>query len=405
MNRSRYAIEPFRINVPDRTLSDMRERLLNTRFPHDYNNDDWEYGFNTDYLRTLIDYWVHKHDWRRHEAEMNRLAHFRTTIEDLPIHFIHVKGKGPNPRPLLLHHGWPWTFWDLKKVIGPLSDPAAYGGKPEDAFDVVLISLPGHGFSSPIKVPNINFWRTADIEVTLMSEVLGYQKFFTAGGDWGALIVAQLGHKYADRVLGVYTHLPIQLSHYLSDHPDVPPGIAYSNGLPEASVYGKGEESWAGTNRDFFEKESGYGYIHLTKPQTLGVALNDSPAGLFSWIIEKRRTWADVKGDIESVFDKDHLCNTATIYWATETIATSARFYKEVLHNPWKPSHRRFPVVEAPTFCCVHPKDVLLMPKAWAEKYHNLKAWKVMPSGGHFAPYELPEEFVANIRGFFGTLR
>src|SRR5271170_1833616 len=168
-----------------------------------------------------------------------------------------------------------------------------------------------------------------------MNEVLGYDTFFTAGGDWGALIVAQLGHKYADRVRGIYTHLPIQLSHYLAEHPDVPPGIAYSNGLPEASVYGKGEETWAQTNRDFFAKESGYGYIHLTKPQTLGVGLNDSPAGLMAWIIEKRRTWADVNGNIESVFDKDHICNTTTIYWVTQTIASSARFYKEALHNPW----------------------------------------------------------------------
>ena len=400
-----FPVEKFTINIPDETLKDLKERLLKVRLPDDFNNDDWEYGFNTSYLRTLIDYWIEVHDWRKHEAEMNLLSHFRTTIEGVPIHFIHIRGKGPDPKPLLIHHGWPWTFWDLKKVIGPLSDPGAHGGNPADAFDIVLISLPGHGFSAPIRVPNINFWRTADIAITLMKQVLGYDRFFTAGGDWGALIVAQLGHKYADRVLGLYTHLPIPLSHYLAQHPDVPPGIAYSDGLPEPSVYGEGEESWVQTNRDFFAKESGYGYIHLSKPQTLGVALNDSPAGLFAWIIEKRRTWADVKGDIERVFDKDHLCNTVTIYWATQTITSAARFYKEVLRNPWKPSHNRFPVVESPTFACIHPKDVLLMPRAWAEKYHNLKAWEVMPSGGHFAPYELPVEFVLNIRKFFRSLR
>ncbi len=405
MTRSAYKAEPFSIHIPDSTLQDLKERLKRTRYPEDFNNEDWEYGFNTAYLRTLIDYWANRYDWRAQEARMNELPQFKTVIDEVPIHFIHVKGKGPSPKPLLIHHGWPWTFWDLKKVIGPLSDPASYGGDPADAFDVVLMSLPGHGFSSPIKVPNINFWRTADIEVILMTEVLGYPKFFAAGGDWGALIVAQLGHKYADRVTGIYTHLPIQISHYLSEHPDVPPGIAYSNGLPEPSVYGPGEETWVKTNSDFFNKESGYGYIHLTKPQTLGVALNDSPAGLFAWIIEKRRTWADVKGSIESVFDKDHLCSTATIYWVTETITSAARFYKEVLHNPWKPSHGRFPVIESPTFCSVHPKDVLLMPKKWAEKYHNLKGWKVQKSGGHFAPYELPTEYITDIRQFFRTQR
>jgi pimeloyl-ACP methyl ester carboxylesterase len=396
---------PFTIQIGDQVLHDLRERLKKTRFPEDFNNADWEYGFDTEYLRSLIGYWAGQYDWRKQEREMNKLPHFKTTIDGVLIHFVHMKGRGPHPKPLLLHHGWPWTFWDLKKVMAPLADPGAHGGDPADAFDVVLISLPGHGFSSPLRQPNINFWRTADLEVKLMNEVLGYDKFFTAGGDWGALIVAQLGHKYADRVLGVYTHLPIQLSHYLADHPDVPPGIAYSNGLPEPSVYGPGEESWVRTNKDFFDKESGYGYIHLTKPQTLGVGLNDSPAGLFAWIIEKRRTWADVSGNIESVFDRDHLCDTATIYWATQTITTAARFYKEVLHNPWRPSHRRFPVVEAPTFAFVHPKDVLLMPRAWAEKYHNLKGWEVMKSGGHFAPYELPNEFVGGIRKSFRTLR
>ena len=180
-----FSVEKFTINIPDETLRDLKERLLRARLPEDFNNDDWEYGFNTSYLRALIDYWIGPHDWRKHEAEMNQLAHFKTTIEGIPLHFIHMRGKGPAAQPLLIHHGWPWTFWDLKKVIGPFSDPESYGGNPVDAFDVVLISLPGHGFSSPLRVSNINFWRTADLEVALMNKVLGYDKFFTAGGDWG----------------------------------------------------------------------------------------------------------------------------------------------------------------------------------------------------------------------------
>ncbi len=403
--RGASAVEQFTIHIPDATLDDMYERLRRTRYPEDFANDDWEYGFNTAYLRELVDYWITKYDWRATERKMNELAHFKVQIQGIPIHFIHEKGKGPKPMPLLIHHGWPWTFWDLRRVIGPLTDPAAYGGDPQDAFDVVLISLPGHGFSTPLTQTGWNFHRTADLEVELMKDVLGYEKFATAGGDWGALIVDQLGHKYTDNVIGIYCHLPIQLSHYLSEHPDVPPGIAYSNGLPEPSEYGEGEENWVQKNVGFFAKESGYGFLQLSKPQTLAAALVDSPSGQLAWIAEKRRTWADTHGDIESVWTKDDLVTAATIYWTTATAGTAARFYKEVLLNPWKPSHNRFPVVEAPTALGVFPADVLLMPKKWSEKYYNLKQYRVHSGGGHFASFERPDEWLDDVRTFFRTLR
>ena len=397
--------EPFEVHVADAVLDDMYERLRRARLPQDYANDDWEYGFNTGYLREVIDYWTTSFDWRAQEREMNQFAQFKMDWNGLPLHFVHQKGKGPDPMPLLLHHGWPWTFWDLKRVLGPLTDPSAYGGDPADSFDVVLISLPGYGFSAPSTQTGWNFHTTADLEAELMTKVLGYDKFATAGGDWGALIVGQLGHKHVDKLIGLYCHLPIQLSHYLAEHPDVPPGIAYSNGLPEPSVYGEGEEDWVATNLDFFAKESGYGYIQLSKPQTLATALNDSPAGQMAWIIEKRRTWADTGGDIESVWGKDHLCATTTIYWATQTSGSSARYYKEVLMNPWRPSHDRFPVVEAPTALGVYLSDVILMPKKWSEKYYNLQQYRVHEKGGHFAPYEVPDIFLDDVRTFFRGFR
>lgn len=398
-------VERFTIHIPDETIEDLYVRLRRTRFPNDYANDDWEYGFNTAYLRELVDYWLNTYNWRDQERQINELSHYKMPLEGIPLHYIHEKGTGPDPMPLLIHHGWPWTFWDLRKVIKPLADPAAHGGDPADSFDVVLISLPGHGFSSPLRQTGWNFHRTADLEVKLMKEVLGYKKFATAGGDWGALIVNQLGHKYAADLIGLYCHLPIQLSHYLSEHPDVPPGIAYANGLPEPSEYGTGEETWVQRNRDFFQKESGYGYLHLSKPQTLAAALNDSPCGQLAWIIEKRRTWADTGGDIESVWTKDDLCTAATIYWCTETAGTSARFYKEVLLNPWQPSHSRFPVVEAPTALGIFPGDVLLMPKKWSEKYYNLQQYRVHRKGGHFAPAEVPDVFLGDVRTFFRKFR
>ena len=383
--------ERFEIAIPDETLADLKDRLARTRFPDDFANDGWAYGTRTDYLRELVDYWRTKFDWRAQEKAMNAFANHRTTIEDVPIHFVLEKGKGPDPKPLILSHGWPWTWWDLHKVIRPLADPGAFGGDPKDAFDVVVPSLPGYGFSTPLRKTGFNFWRTADLWTKLMQDVLGYETFFAEGGDWGAGVTLQLGHKYADRVRGVYVHLLIPLD-------------VFNGPLPDASEYGPGEEGWFEKNVHFFTAESGYSAMQTTKPQTLANALNDSPAGLLSWIVEKRRTWSDCGGDVEKRFSKDDLCTTATIYWATQSYGTSARYYYECTHNPWRPSHGRSPVVEAPTGVGLF-QDVVLLPRKWAEGYMNLKHWTAMPRGGHFAPMEEPELLVEDVRKFFRTLR
>lgn len=384
--------EPFTVAVPEETLADLRERLARTRFPGDFANADWQYGTNLTYLKELVDYWLHQYDWRRHEREMNTFSHYKTMIEEVPIHFIHEPGKGPNPMPLILSHGWPWTFWDFHKVIRPLTDPAAFGGDPRDAFDVVVPSLPGYGFSTPLTKPGINFWRTADLWVTLMQEVLGYKKFAAQGGDWGALITAQLGHKYADRLIGCHVNLMAPLNVFLS-------------GLPEASEYGPDEKGWYERNTHFFAAESGYSALQTTKPQTIAYALNDSPVGLCAWILEKRRTWSDCGGDVEKRFSKDDLLTTMTLYWLTQSYGTSARYYYEATHNPWQPAHHRTPVVEAPMGVAVFLQEVILMPRRWAERYYNLKRWTVMPAGGHFAPMEEPQRLVEDVRAFFRSLR
>lgn len=384
--------EPFTISIPDAVLNDLRERLARTRFPRDFANDHWEYGTNVSYLKELIDYWHNRYDWRRHEREMNSLANYKTTIDGIPIHFIHEPGKGPQPMPLILSHGWPWTFWDFHKVIRPLSDPASHGGDPADAFDVVVPSLPGYGFSTPLMKTGINYWRTADLWVALMQDVLGYKKFAAQGGDWGALITAQLGHKYAERMIGVHMNLMAPLGFFSGDG-------------PAAEDFDDSEKGWLDRNRNFIANESGYMQLQSTKPQTVATALNDSPAGLCSWIVEKRRTWSDCDGNVERRFSKDDLCTTMTLYWVTESFGTSARYYYEARHNLWQPSHQRTPVVEAPTGIAVFLKEVLLAPRKWAERYYNLKRWTVMPSGGHFAPMEEPQRLVEDIRAFFRPLR
>ncbi len=386
-------VTPFRIDIPESVLIDLRERLERTRWADDLGNDDWQYGTNATFLRELIDHWLHRYDWRHHERQMNALAHFRTTIDGVPIHFIHQRGVGKKPMPLLMSHGWPWTFWDFQKVIGPLSDPASFGGDPDDAFDVIVPSLPGYGFSTPLTTTGINAFRTADLWIELMRR-LGYSRFGAEGGDWGALISTQLGHKYPDVLIGIYIHLMVSLD-MLSGGPDG----------ARAEDFAADELHWQTKNQVFLTQGSGYSALQLTKPQTPAFGLTDSPVGLAAWIVEKRRSWSDCGGDVERCFSKDDLLTTIMIYWATRSIGSSMRFYYEAAHHPWTPSHRRSPVVEAPTGIAVLPNEVMLQPRRWAERYYNLQHWNVLARGGHFAPMEQPELLVEDIRKFFRPLR
>ena len=385
-------IEPFTISVSSDVLDDLQQRLVNYRWPLDFDNDEWQYGTNGDYLNELVDYWINDYDWRLQEKHLNSFSHFRTEIDEMPIHFIHERGKGPSPIPIILNHGWPWTFWDFHKVIEPLTDPASHGGDPADAFDVIVPSLPGFGFSSPLTKSGINYWRTADMWVSLMRDVLGYDRFAVQGGDWGSLIGAQLGHKYAEHLIGLHLGIMVPLD-------------LFENGTPDQSEFAEDELHKFETNTNFFIQEDGYFKIQATKPQTVTFGLNDSPVGLCAWILEKRYSWGDCNGDVESRFSKDELITVMMLYWITESFGTSARYYYEAAHHLWKPSHDRQPVVEAPTGIAYFPKEVIHMPKAWAERYYNLQHWTDIPSGGHFAPMEEPEALVKDVRTFFRQLR
>ncbi len=386
------AVEPFSIVVGDDVLDDVRDRVARTRWAHDFANDDWRYGTNGGYLKELAKYWLDHYDWRVHERAMNAYPQFRTVIDSVPIHFLHVRGKGPSPMPLMLNHGWPWTFWDYRKLIGPLSDPVAHGGDAADAFDLIIPSLPGHGFSTPLTEPGINWEVTADLWAKLM-ELLGYARFATFGGDWGAFVSHQLGHKYAERLIGMHctTMAPLDLL------------TGGTGGLPED--YADDEAAQMQRNQDFFPKEGGYFALQTTKPQTPAFALNDSPVGLAAWLVEKRRTWSDSRGNVERHFSKDDLLSTVMIYWVTESYGTSARYYYEAVHRPWRPAHGRMPVIEAPSALTVLPQEIVIQPRRWAERYYNLKQWRNHPEGGHFAPMEAPDAVIGDMRDFFRTLR
>jgi pimeloyl-ACP methyl ester carboxylesterase len=384
-------IQPFRIAIPDDDLRDLQQRLERVRWPDEPPDADWRYGTRGDYLRELVAHWRERYDWRAHERTINQVPQFRAEISGTPIHFVHLRGVGPRPIPLLLGHGWPWTFWDFQKVLGPLHDPAAHGGSPEDAFDIVAPSLPGYAFSTPLTATGINFWRTADLWVELM-DALGYPRFAAQGGDWGAFVAMQLGHKYADRILGVHLHFVSPLS-------------TFGGKAIDASDYGPDEQDALARNRHYARAGSGYASVQATRPQTLAHALEDSPVGLCSWIVDKRRAWSDCGGEVERRFSKDELLTTVSLYWLTRSFGSSARFYYETMHHPWQPSHPRSPVVEAPTAVAVFPADIIRMPRAWTERYCNVQRYTVMPAGGHFAPMEEPERLVEDIRAFFRPLR
>jgi pimeloyl-ACP methyl ester carboxylesterase len=382
----------FEIHVEDSVLADLHDRLCKTRYPNDLDNDDWRYGTSTAYLKELVEYWVSEYDWRKVEEEINTYANYRTEIDGVPIHFIHEPGQGPKPIPLILSHGWPWTFWDFRDVIGPLSDPASFGGAPVDAFDVIVPSLPGFGFSTPLTKTGINFWRTADLWTKLMRDELGYKRFGAQGGDWGSIISAQLGHKYAEHLIGVHLSLSFPLDFFVK-------------GLPTEDDYADDEKhNYHHTQKRMLDATS-HVSVQCTDPQTIASALHDSPAGLLSWLVERRRNWSDCKGDVETVFNRDDLITTAMIYWVTNSYVSSARFYWESAHHLWSPAHDRMPAVEAPTAIALFPQELCLMPRHFMESYYNLKQLNEMPEGGHFAPSEQPKLLVEDVRKFFRTLR
>ena len=383
-------MEPFRVEVSDEVLADLRVRLERTRWVDDFANEGWQYGTNTAYLEELVAYWLEAYDWRKHERAMNALPQYRTEIDGVPIHFAYVRGTGPRPKPLILSHGWPWTFWEYRKVIGPLSDPGAYGGDPADAFDVVVPSLQGYGFSTPLRKTGLNFWRTSGLWVKLMDR-LGYARFAAHGADWGALVTADLGHRYPARMTGV--HLAMML-----------PLDLFSGGLPATTDYDADEARMAARLQSFFATETAYSALQGTKPQSIAAALNDSPVGLASWIVEKQRSWSDCKGNVENRFSKDDLLTTIMIYWVTQSYGTSARYYYEAAHHPWTPAHDRLPVVEAPVGVSVLPEEICTAPRRWARRYYNLQQMRHHASGGHFAAWEEPQAIVTDLRDFFRTL-
>lgn len=383
-------IEPFRIDIPESEIEALRTRLSLTRWAPELANDDWSYGVNGDYLRGLAAYWRDRFDWRAQEARMNAYPQFRADVDGVPIHFIHVRGKGPNPVPIVLNHGWPWTFWDFEQVIGPLADPASFGGDPADAFDVIVPSLPGFTFSGPLTREGIGYVETADLWVKLMRG-LGYERFVAHGGDAGAFVTARLGHAHAASMIGVHLNLPVL--------PGVPHGSVDPNEFSP-------EERAMWEAQDFEGRNHTHMMVHIHEPQTLAWAMHDSPIGQAAWMLHRRRAWSDCRGDVESRFDRDKLLTHFSLFWFTNSFATALRFYRASAFNkPMSLAHDRKPAIEAPTAMAVLPRELAHLPRSLVAAHSDLRQWSILPAGGHFAAAEEPRAITEDIRSFVRGLR
>ncbi len=376
--------------LPEKKILDLKARIQETRWPDSVGEDSWDYGVPLSWLREMADYWANEWDWEVVASEMNQWDHRKIEIEDLPLHFVHAPASVSDAPALVLTHGWPWTFWDYRHLIGPLSRPEEFGFEGQQAFNVIVPSLPGFGFSVPLARSGVDVSEIARVWVSLMVEHLGHDKFCAFGGDWGALITAHLAHAYPEKLIGA--HLGLALI----------PGLDRRN-LNE-NDFAESEKWMISRNQESLPHISSHIAVHVQDPQTLGYALTDSPMGTAAWIWERRRNWSDCDGDIENAFDREHLCTTAALYWCTGSINSSLRIYHEHFRKPWPVVHEKKPLLSAPTGIAAFPKDVVHLPRKILEEYCNLKHYTLMPRGGHFGPVEAPEELAFEIRAFFSQL-
>ena len=379
-------IRPFKINISNKIIEDINTKV--TKFPWHEMPDDggWNYGTNLDYMKEISNYWVNKFNWRKTEEKINKFQNFKTNIDDIDIHFIHEKGSGSNPKPLLLSHGWPGSILEFLHIIDQLAHPEKFGGKEEDAFDVVVPSLPGFGFSGRPSRP-IGPRKMASIFNSLMTEVLGYKKYLAQGGDFGGTIATWLGYDFPKTCAAIHINILIVR------HPDGPQT--------------KEEEEWEKRFKRDQKIEDGYRTQQATKPQTLSYAMMDSPVGVAAWIIEKMCGWSDIKkNDIESVYSKDTMLSNIMVYLVTKTFNTASWIYYGRREEGGRFLPKDFHRIEIPTAAALFPAEMLEWPpRSYAERMYNIKRWTKMPKGGHFAALEQPDLLVDDIRAFARTLR
>ena len=386
------AIRPFNVNVPEKALVDLRQRIAATRWPDREIVTDRSQGAQSAKIQALVRYWGTGYDWRKAEAKLNALPQFVTKIDGLDIHFIHVRSRHPNALPLIMTHGWPGSIFELVKVIGPLTDPTAHGGRAEDAFDLVLPSMPGYGFSGKPQSTGWNPDHIARAWDELMRR-LGYERYVSQGGDWGAVISDVMARQAPPGLLGIHVNMPAtvppEIAKVLASGGPAPAGLS-----PEEKVAFDGMDA-------LYKKGSGYALMMVTRPQTLGYSLADSPVGLAAWFYDKFADWTYSGGDPEKVLTRDEILDDITLYWLTNTGTSSAQLY-------WENNANNFNAVDIniPAAITVFPGEIYRAPRSWAERaYHKLIYFHTVDNGGHFAAWEQPELFATEIRAAFKSLR
>ncbi len=383
-------ILPFEIQVSDAAIEDLQRRLAATRMPDQLAQTSWEYGTDSSYLAELLSYWQNDFDWREQESQLNQFDQFKTEIDGLDMHFIHQRSENPDAIPLMVVHGWPGSVAEFTKIIGPLTDPVAHGGNIADSYHVIAPSLPGFGFSEKPNQPGYSPEKFAHILAALM-ERLGYEQYAIAGGDWGAIINRYLANNYADRLIGLHSNMVLA---------NPPADEALRNNVSDA------ESTLREARTAYMQNEVGYQQIQRTKPQSLGYGLNDSPAGLAAWIVEKFHGWTDMPqgadGHLDNHFTKDELLTNISIYWFTETITSSARIYYESSKTPVA---KPIEYIDVPTGAAVYPAEIYITPKSWVEAAYDLRHYTLMEKGGHFAALEQPVSYINELNTFFRLLR
>ncbi len=375
-------IRPFSIAISDERLNDLGRRLEMTRWPEQETVCDWSQGVPLAEAKKLVTYWRDHYDWRRCEAILNAYPQYKTEIDGVDIHFLHVLSPNPDALPLILTHGWPGSVVEFLKVIGPLSDPAAHGGDPADAFHLVIPSLPGYGFSGKPAATGWNVQRIARGWHELMSR-LGYDRYVAQGGDWGAAITTAMGMQQPEGLVAIHLNMPI----VLPEDPGENLSDAERSMLDAMAYY----QRWDG----------GYSDQQASRPQTLGYGLADSPVGQATWIYEKFWSWSDCAGDPLNALTYDEMLDNIMLYWLNNTGASSARLYWESFHSGFFAKE-----LHLPTACSIFPKDIYAAPRSWAERcMHNLIYWNELDEGGHFAALEKPEIFVGELRKAFRSIR
>ncbi len=381
-------ITPFTANIEQSAIDDLKRRLATTRWIEREPVDDWRQGVPLSKAEELVAYWRDSYDWRRFEKRLNTFPQFRTNIDGLGIHFLHVRSPHEDALPMLITHGWPGSIIEFLDTIDPLVNPTQHGGSAEDAFHLVIPSLPGYGFSDRPTEPGWNHERTAAAWGTLMAR-LGYTRWVAQGGDWGSLITHAMAREGVKGLIAAHSNFPLVEPAQLPDHPD------------------PGEQRAIDGLTSFASGGSAYFAIHATRPQTIGYGLVDSPVALATWIYEKFQAWTDNDGDPEDALTKDQMLDVISLYWFTGTGGASARFYYEAMQAlPPGRSIFSFGRIDLPMAGSVFPREVYQPPRSWAEEsWPNLLYWNEVDEGGHFAAFEQPALFTTEVRNAFRTMR